>query len=198
MFHHSVVACQLTAMQALLSALARPGSLVSQMAAMRKAMERNHNSLNRSTRWPLGLLDDTRQRLQEDREEKARQSQEQLDDLGRELRYTQQVVAAELAGFQEVHQKMGRRAIRDFARGMVVQERMRLEGMTRLLRKLRAGERRPGEQPAAEADNDSGGEKARVWEDGQVPGDEATGVRADPDAPVSRDTGEEGQGTALT
>ncbi|KAL2756445.1 hypothetical protein ACRALDRAFT_1007923, partial [Sodiomyces alcalophilus JCM 7366] len=138
-FHSSVVASQSATMQALLSALSRPGSLASQMATTRKAMERNHNSLHRSTRWPLGLLDDTRQRLQEDREEKARQSQAQLDDLGRELRYTQQVVAAELAGFQELHQRMGRRAIRDFARGMVVQERMRLEGMTRLLRKLREG-----------------------------------------------------------
>ncbi|KAM0330172.1 hypothetical protein ACHAQA_004345 [Verticillium albo-atrum] len=137
-FHGSLLALQ-TTVQALLSALSRPPALISQIATARKTIERNYNSLSRSSRWPLGLLDDTRQRLNEEKEEKARQSQEQLGDLGRELRYTQQVVAGELAGYHELHEKMGRRAIRQFARGMIIQERIRLEGMTRALRKLREG-----------------------------------------------------------
>ncbi|KAM0279437.1 hypothetical protein ACHAQH_004597 [Verticillium albo-atrum] len=135
-FHGSLLALQ-TTVHALLSALSRPPALISQIATARKTIERNYSSLSRSSRWPLGLLDDTRQRMNEEKEEKARQSQEQLDDLGRELRYTQQVVAGELAGYHDLHEKMGRRAIRQFARGMIIQERIRLEGMTRLLRKLR-------------------------------------------------------------
>lgn len=99
-------------------------------------MERNYSSLSRSTRWPLGLLDDTRQRLNEEREEKAKASQIEVDNLSKELRHTQQVVAAELAGWQDMHEKMGRRAIRELARGMVTVEKMRLEGMKRALRKL--------------------------------------------------------------
>ncbi|OLN97039.1 UPF0507 protein [Colletotrichum chlorophyti] len=137
-FHSTFLASQST-IQALLSALSRPPALITQISAARKAVERNYNSLNRSTRWPLGLLDDTRQRLNEEREEKARQSQEQVDDLGRELRYSQQVVAGELAGWQDLHEKMGRRAIKEFAKSMVIQERLRLDGMMRTLRRLKEG-----------------------------------------------------------
>jgi len=57
--------------------------------------------------------------------------------LCRELRYTQQTVAGELAGWREMHEKMGRRAIRELARGMVIQEKMKLEGLKRALRRVR-------------------------------------------------------------
>ncbi|KAK1987045.1 hypothetical protein LZ30DRAFT_580754 [Colletotrichum cereale] len=137
-FHSTFLASQST-ITALLSALSRPPAQIAQISAARKSAERSYNSLTRSTRWPLGLLDDTRQSLNEEREEKARQSQEQVDDLGRELRYSQQVVAGELAGWQDLHEKMGRRAIKDFAKGMVIQERLRLDGMMRALRRLREG-----------------------------------------------------------
>lgn len=53
------------------------------------------------------------------------------------MRYTQQVVAAELAGWQDLHEKMGRKAVRDLVRGMLVKERVALEGMRRAVRKLR-------------------------------------------------------------
>ncbi|KAM5354388.1 hypothetical protein ACJ41O_001037 [Fusarium nematophilum] len=135
--HSTLLALQST-VQALLAALSRPPSLISQMRAAKREADRNSNSLNRS-RWPLGLLDDTRQRLYDEKEERARKSREEAANLAKELRYTQQTVAGELAGWQELHEKMGRRAIREFARGMAVQERMKLEGMTRALRKLRKG-----------------------------------------------------------
>lgn len=122
-----------------MSALARPPRLIGQIAASRRQVERNYSSMSRSTRWPLGLLDDTRQRLNEEREERARQSQIEGDNLSKELRYTQQVVAAELAGWQEMHARLGRRALRDLAKGMLVMERMRLEGIRRALRKVRDG-----------------------------------------------------------
>lgn len=121
----------------MLAALARPPQIVAQIQASRRAIERSYNSLNRSTRWPLGLLDETRQRLNEEKEERAREKQKEADDLGRELRYTQQVVAGELAGWQDMHEQLGSRAIRQFARGMVVLERERLAGLKRAMRKLR-------------------------------------------------------------
>lgn len=65
-----------------------------------------------------------------------RAGQAEVNNLSRELRYTQQTVAMELAGWQDLHERMGRRAIRELARGMVVVEKMRLEGMKRALRKL--------------------------------------------------------------
>jgi hypothetical protein len=149
-FHGTYLALQST-IQALLSALSRPPSLITQISQARKAVERNYSSMSRSARWPLGLLDETRQRMNDEKEEKARRSQEEVDNLSRELRYTQQVVAGELAGWQDLHEKMGKRAIREFARGMVVQERMRLEGMLRGLRRLREGNGSEGAAKTASA-----------------------------------------------
>ncbi|KAH6854210.1 hypothetical protein B0I37DRAFT_335987 [Chaetomium sp. MPI-CAGE-AT-0009] len=129
--------------ESVLKALARPPQTISRIHAVRRDAERSYNSLNRSSRWPLGLslpvLDETRQRQNEEREEKARRSEGEAEGLCRELRYAQQTVAGELAGWRDMHERMGRRAIRDLARGMVVGERMRLEGMERALRVAREG-----------------------------------------------------------
>lgn len=133
--HSTLLALQST-IDAILSALARPPRLINQINVSRRTVERNYSSLSRSTRWPLGLLDDTRQRINEEREERMRTGQAEVNNLSRELRYTQQTVAMELAGWQDMHERMGRRAIRELARGMVVMEKMRLEGMKRALRKL--------------------------------------------------------------
>ncbi|CAN8099106.1 unnamed protein product [Discula destructiva] len=135
-FHSSLLALQST-IDATLTALMRPPRLITQINASKRAVERNHSSLSRSTRWPLGLLDDTRQRLNEEREERMRAGQEEVNNLSRELRYTQQTVAMELAGWQDLHERMGRKAIRELARSMVVMEKMKLEGMKRALRKLK-------------------------------------------------------------
>lgn len=66
-----------------------------------------------------------------------RAGQEEVNNLSRELRYTQQTVAMELAGWQDMHERMGRKAIRELARSMVVVEKMRLAGFQRALRKLK-------------------------------------------------------------
>lgn len=125
--------------EAILKALGRPPQTIAKIIAIRKEVERNYNTLNRSSRWPLGLLDETRQRMNEDKEEKARKMEQEAEMLGRELRYMQQTVAGELAGWREMHERLGRRAIRDLARGMVVQERGRLEGVRRALRRVKEG-----------------------------------------------------------
>jgi predicted transcriptional regulator len=133
--HTSILALQST-IQAMLTALSRPPQLISQITAARKAIERHYSSVSRSTRWPLGLLDETRQRINEEKEEKARRTQGELDELAKELRYTQQTVASELAGWQDMHERMGRRAIKEYARSMLILERERMQGIKRALRKL--------------------------------------------------------------
>ncbi|KAM0248008.1 hypothetical protein ACHAQJ_009642 [Trichoderma viride] len=142
-FHTTLLAIQST-VQALLSSLSRPTNLIGQITAAKREADRNNSAATRPSRWPLGLLDDSRQRNQEEKEKRARQSREQASYLSRELRYTQQTVAGELAGWQELHDQMGLRAIRDYARGMVVQERVRLEGMMRALRIVRMGNYQQG------------------------------------------------------
>ncbi|KAI1346825.1 hypothetical protein F5Y01DRAFT_296999 [Xylaria sp. FL0043] len=134
-FHTQILALQST-IQALLTALSRPPHIIAQINLARKAIERNYSSVSRSTRWPLGLLDETRQRINEEKEERARRSQLELDELSKELRYTQQTVASELAGWQDMHGRMGRQAIKEFAKSMLILERERLQGIKRALRKL--------------------------------------------------------------
>ncbi len=125
-----------SAVNAMLFSLARPQSLIAQMSTTSKAIDRHTSSLRRSDRWPLGLLDDTRNKIHLEAADKVAKSKEELTLLGSELSYTQQTVASELAGWQDLHDKMGRRAIRDLAQRMVVREKDRLEGMKRAVRGL--------------------------------------------------------------
>ncbi|KAB5530548.1 hypothetical protein GE09DRAFT_395885 [Coniochaeta sp. 2T2.1] len=143
MFHTTFVALN-TIIDSILKALARPAQLIAGIAAAHREVERSYNSVSRASRWPLGLLDDARQRLNEEREEKARRSEAEAEDLAKELRYTQQTVAGELAGWRDMHERIGRKAIGDLARGMLVAERMRLEGMQRALRKAGALRKQSG------------------------------------------------------
>ena len=136
--HSSHISSQST-IQALLTSLSRPASLAVQITAARKLVDRESASGPKS-RWPLGLLDDvTRQKMASEKEERTRRGREEVDDLGRELRYTQQVVAGELAGWGDLHGGMGRRALREYARGVLGVERGRLEGLGRALRRVRGG-----------------------------------------------------------
>ena len=134
--HTSLLGVQST-VQGLLSALSRPATLIDQIQAAKREAERNINSAARPSRWPLGLLDDTRQRMQDEKEERARRSKEEAGYLTRELRYTQQTVASELAAWQSMHDQTGKHIIREYVRGMVVLERNKLDGMMRALRKVR-------------------------------------------------------------
>lgn len=61
-------------------------------------------------------------------------AKEELRTIGCELSYTQQTVAGELAGWQDLHGRMARRAVRGLAQRMVVRERERWEGMKRACR----------------------------------------------------------------
>lgn len=137
-FYYSMHAISST-INAILIALNRPSSLISSMSATQKSVDRHHLSIRRSDRWPLGLLDDARSRVQRDAQDKMDRANEELAGLGRELRYTQQVVASELASWQESRVTMGRKALKDLARKMVVTEKARLESMKRAVRALGLG-----------------------------------------------------------
>lgn len=127
---------------AILTALTRPSHLIGSMAASQRAIDRHAASLSRQNRWTpnIGLFDDARRAMAADAASKADKARAELETLGAELRYTQTTVAAELAGWQEGHVRQGREVLRSLARGMVVRERARLEGMRRALREVRKGE----------------------------------------------------------
>lgn len=135
-FHQDLQAISSTIL-AILSSLSRPHSLINSLQNIQKAIERHTSSLRRSDRWPLGLLDETRKSIHADAQDRAQKSVEEFKAVGSELRYTQQTVAGELAGWQDLHAKLGKRAIRALAERMVVKEKDRLEGMTRAVRGLK-------------------------------------------------------------
>jgi hypothetical protein len=57
--------------------------------------------------------------------------------VGKELKYTQGVVAGELSTFQADHAKRARNAIRKFVESQVEVEKGRLRGMQRALRMIK-------------------------------------------------------------
>ncbi|KAF2748157.1 hypothetical protein M011DRAFT_401339 [Sporormia fimetaria CBS 119925] len=124
---------------AILTALNRPSLLITSMSAAQRDVDRHQLSIRRSDRWPLGLLDDARIRMQKEAQEKMDVAADEVADLGRELRHTQQVVASELASWQEGRVQMGRKTIKEFARKTLVTERARLESMKRAIRELGIG-----------------------------------------------------------
>lgn len=133
LFHQDFNAIFSTIM-AILSSLSRPHSLITSLNNIQKAIDRHSSSLRRSDRWPLGLLDETRKGIHAEAQEKAQKSREDLRSVSCELRYTQQTVASELAEWQELHAKLGRRAIRSLAQRMVTRQRNQLDNMKRAMR----------------------------------------------------------------
>ena len=132
-FHEDFQAISATIL-AILSSLARPHAMINSLVSVQKAIDRHDLSSRRSDRWPLGLLDETRKGIQAEAQEKAEKSRQELRTVGCDLAYTQQTVASELGPWQDLHAKLGKRAIRALAEKMVVREKDRLEGMKRALR----------------------------------------------------------------
>jgi len=131
------LAASVSSTSALLQAFSRPASLIASMVVAKEVLNKHNASSQRTSRWPY-LLDDARQRAQQENAEKAQQTQTELRDLGCELNYTQQTLATELAGWQEWHARALKAEIKMLAKRTLVTERARLEGMHRAMRKLRA------------------------------------------------------------
>jgi hypothetical protein len=81
----------------------------------------------------LGILDETRKRIADEAAESLATTEQELVKTGKELKYTQGVVAGELSAFQGDHAVRARNAIRKFVESQVEVEKGRLRGMQRAL-----------------------------------------------------------------
>jgi hypothetical protein len=81
----------------------------------------------------LGILDDTRKRIAEEAAEGLASMEQDLVKTGKELKYTQGVVAGELSAFHGEHAVRAKHAIKKFVESQVEVERGRLRGMQRAL-----------------------------------------------------------------
>jgi hypothetical protein len=137
-----------------MAAMDRPRQLINQMSVLQKQVDKHILSLRRSDRWPLGLLDDTRAKIHQEAAENVAKSKEEYMQLSSELRCTQTVAAAELSSFHDLHEKMAKRAIRDFAKRCVVGERAKLESMKRAIRGIsKMGFEKPPKPMTAPTEN---------------------------------------------
>lgn len=129
---------------ALQIALNRPAYLIGSMQATHSSLLSTLQALQRGNRWTPslgGLFEDSKQSNRAEAEKKLAKGRAEVDGLGRELRYTQQTVAGELAGWWDGHAGEGRRALKDFVKKSLVRERARLQGLRRVLGEVRrAGE----------------------------------------------------------
>ena len=75
-----------------------------------------------------------------DTEKNIIETEMEIESKGKELRYTQEIVLGELAGWTSWREKWGRNEIRRFARATLVKERERLKNMQRVLDNLRKAE----------------------------------------------------------
>jgi ankyrin repeat protein len=128
---------------ALLSALTRPDM---QIAALRFAQNTLNRNLQSSYKFhpkrPMPIIslpgmEESRARSHAELLKKIEKGETVIERLGKELWYTLQVVAGELAGWQAWKVEVGRTAVRSFVKEMVVRERERGKGLERCLRRLR-------------------------------------------------------------
>ena len=123
---------------AVTAALGRPSSLIMKIVEAKRLLVRlkedlNSNSLSRK----FSFLEDARIKGLRETEARIVECEARIDGLGRELRYTQEVVVGELAGWTEWRGQAGREGVKDFVRKTVVRERERFQGLKRALRGLR-------------------------------------------------------------
>ena len=138
-YHYDLLTVN-TGLDGILSALDRPANIIGSMKACQKAIDRASSSTRRSEKWHIAILDDARHKTQIEVAEKAAKSKSELESLAKELRYTQQTIASELAGWQETRPKMMKQALKSFARKTVVTERARLQSLKRALRVIKLPE----------------------------------------------------------
>lgn len=127
---------------AIQGATSRPTYLIGSMVQSQRAIDRSKNSILRSNRWTpnLGIFVDAKKAMEEEAWDKATKAWREKESLGRELAYTQQTIASELAVWQDEHVKNGRAMLKTLARETLVKERAKLDGMKRALRGLRKGD----------------------------------------------------------
>ncbi|OAP60653.1 hypothetical protein AYL99_05655 [Fonsecaea erecta] len=138
-FHSTVAAVQ--------SALLKPSALIDRITAAQRAMEKDKSNLVNNSIPRKGVLknlnlpfpgtEESRLKVVKDTEKKILERGLDIERVGRELRYSQEVVVGELAGWTTWRQEWGRAEMKRLARGIVVREQERLKGMQRVLRALK-------------------------------------------------------------
>jgi small subunit ribosomal protein S11 len=126
-------------------ALLKPSGLIGQIVATQRAVDKYKAQLVQNSgprkKGPFLNLnfpgsEENRVKGLKETEKKISRAEADADRLGRELRYTQEVVVGELAGWTTWREEWAKEEIRRLARNTVVRERERLKCMRRAIRAL--------------------------------------------------------------
>ena len=131
-FHATILAMQ--------TSLLRPTNLITQLSITSKAVARHRQNLNSQSlprKFNFPGQEESRVKNMKDAEKKIAEGEADIVRLGKELRWTQEVVVGELAGWTGWREKVGRESVRSFVKAMVVKERERGKGLERCVRALR-------------------------------------------------------------
>jgi ankyrin repeat protein len=126
---------------AVLNSLSRPLSLMSDLASTNRALARTRSSLASSSlprKFNLNFpgLEESRQKSARDMQHKIHDLEAQASRLSREISWSKEVVVGELAGWTSWREKVGRDAIRSFAKATLVREKERGRRLERCLRSV--------------------------------------------------------------
>ena len=128
------------------NSLLKPSTLINQIISTQRSLGNNRQSLLSNSAPKTGGFSFNFPGTEENRlnsmkiaERKIMENEVDIDRMGRELRYTQEVVVGDLAGWTSWRSGFGKEEIKRFVKGSVVRERERLRGMQRVLRGLKEG-----------------------------------------------------------
>ncbi|KKA24006.1 VPS9 domain protein [Rasamsonia emersonii CBS 393.64] len=127
---------------AILDSLARPTRLIYTLGSTNRNLSRSRSSLISSSmprkfNLNLPVLEESRQKTVRELEQKIKETEAQAARLSREISWNKDVVVGELAGWTSWREKVGRDAIRSFAKATLVAERERGRRLERCLRSIK-------------------------------------------------------------
>ena len=126
--------------KAMEAALMRPTHRIADLHVETRDLARVHSTVASSSaprKFAFPGMEESRLRNLREQEEKIDELAKEINWLGKEIRWNKDVVLGELAGWTAWREKVGRDAIRDFARTSLVRERERGKRMERCLRSVR-------------------------------------------------------------
>ncbi|RMD40366.1 hypothetical protein DV735_g4757, partial [Chaetothyriales sp. CBS 134920] len=128
---------------AMQASLSKPSILISRIVSANRRIDKDRQSLLSSAspkRGPFSLnlpgMEESRIKGMREAEARMIEAEAQVQALGKELRYTNEVVLSELAGWTTWKGELAKEEVRRYAQSMVVKERERLRAMQRVLRSL--------------------------------------------------------------
>ena len=144
-FVTGLAAFQSTVM-AVQTSMLKPSTLISRITSTKRSVEKARQSLTNNSlpkKGPFNInlpgMEENRLKSMKDSNQKIIEGEVEINQLGRELRYTQEIVVGELAGWTSWRSDYGKEEIKRYVKHTVVKERERLRGMQGTLEALKEG-----------------------------------------------------------